>query len=182
MIKLEDSVLVIIDVQERFVNIVHDHETLLKTLEKMIKIAEIFHLPIIYTEQVPEKLGPTAPSLNNLLFPMIKPIAKQTFSAWGCEEFVKALQATGKRQVILMGIETHVCMYQTAHHLREHGFEVFVPADTTSSRTILNKEVTLARMRHEGIHVTVCESVICELLRGAQHPSFRDVMAHFKKL
>ncbi len=181
MLNVEDSVLVVIDVQQRFVDIVHEHQALLKNLEKMIKVAEIFKLPMIYTEQVPEKLGPTAPSINDLLFPLVKPIAKQTFSAWGCEEFVYILKSLNRRQVILVGIETHVCIYQTAHDLKQHGFEVFVAADDTSSRTLLNKEVTLARMRQEGIIVTVGESIICELLKGAGHSKFRDVMAHFKK-
>jgi nicotinamidase-related amidase len=181
MINLKDSVLVVIDVQQRFVNIVDQHEALCKTIEKMIKIAEIFKLPMIYTEQVPEKLGGTVASIHNLLFPMVKPIAKKTFSAWGCEEFIQALKATNCKQVILVGIETHVCMYQTAHDLKKHGFEVFVLADATSSRATINKEMTLVRLRQEGIVVTVCESVICELLKGADNPYFRDVMAHFKK-
>ena len=181
MLNLEDSVLVVIDVQERFVNIVHDHEALCRTIEKMIKISEIFKLPMLYTEQVPAKLGPTTASINDLLFPIVKPIAKKTFSAWGCEKFVQGLRATNRRQVILVGIETHVCMYQTAHDLKKHGFEVFVPADATSSRAIINKDMTLARLRQEGVVVTVCESVICELLKGADNPHFRDVMAYFKK-
>lgn len=181
MINLENTVLVVIDVQQRFVNIVHEHEALCKTIEKMIKISELFKLPMIYTEQVPEKLGPTVTSIQELLFPAVKPIAKKTFSAWGCEEFISALKATNRRQVILVGIETHVCIYQTAHDLNKHGFEVFVPADATSSRATINKEMTLARLRQEGVIVTVCESVICELLKGADNPHFRDVMAHFKK-
>ena len=180
MLNNEDAILVVIDVQERFLKIIHEHEQLVPKLEKTIKVAEIFELPVLWTEQAPDKLGPTVSSIHHLLFPIFKPIAKHSFSAWGCAEFVSALQALNRKQIILVGIETQVCIYQTASDLHKHGFEVHVVADVTSSRTLQNKEIALARLRQEGVTITVIESVICELLKTAHHPKFRDVMAYVK--
>lgn len=181
MLDIEDSVLIVVDVQSKLSNLMHDHEFLYHNIERFIKVFQILQLPIIWTEQAPDKIGPTVPSIHDLLFPIIKPIAKRSFSAWGCEEFVNQLLLTKRRQAVVVGIETHVCIYQTARDLQQHGFEVFVAADAVSSRHQINRDVALSRMRHENITLTTGEAVICELIRTADHPKFRDVMAHLKR-
>jgi nicotinamidase-related amidase len=180
MLNLNESVLVVVDVQTRLAHIMHDHERLYHTIERIIKVSQILEVPILWTEQAPDKIGPTIPSIQQLLSVSIRPIAKRSFSAWQCEEFVTQLQRLNRRQIILVGIETHVCIYQTASDLKQHGFDVFVAADAVSSRSSLNSDMTLRRMRHEDITVTIAESVICELIKTADHPKFKDVMTYIK--
>ncbi|MBF0489590.1 MAG: hydrolase [Candidatus Omnitrophica bacterium] len=181
MLNINETALVVIDVQTKLAHLMHDHDVLYHNIERVIKVSQVLNLPILWTEQAPEKIGPTVEAIHDTLFPLIKPIAKRSFSCWGCEEFKTQLSLTKCRQVILVGIETHVCVYQTAADLKAHGFEVFVAADAVSSRSSLNSEVTLTRMRQEGMTVTVGEALICELIRGADHPKFRDVMGYIKK-
>jgi len=180
MLNIDDSVLVVIDVQGRLATLMHDHQSLFHNIERFIKAFRVLQLPILWTEQAPDKIGPTVPAIHDLLFPLSKPIEKRSFSAWGCEEFVSHLRATKRRQVVIVGIEAHVCVYQTASDLQTHGFEVFIVADGISSRSPLNTQITLDRMRHEDMTVMVGESVVCELIRTSNHPKFKDVMVHIK--
>jgi len=181
MLKLSDSVLVVVDVQTRLATMMHGHDVLYHNIERLIKASQALKVPILWTEQAPDKIGPTVPIIHDSLYPLIKPIAKRSFSCWGCDEFVRQLALTNRRQVILAGIETHVCIYQTASELKQHGYDVHIAADAVSSRSLTNTDLTLARMRHEGMTVTMGESVICELLRTADHPQFKDVMIHLKR-
>ena len=180
VINIEDSVLVVVDVQGKLAGLVHDHDVLYHNIERLIKITKILKIPIIWTEQAPEKIGPTVDSIHDLLFPMIKPIPKKSFSCWNSEEFVKHLASTHHREIILTGIETHVCIYQTARDLHAHGYQVQVVADAVSSRNPVDRDIAIARMRQENMTVTVGESVICELLKSADHPQFKDVMTYIK--
>jgi nicotinamidase-related amidase len=178
MLNIEDSIFLVVDVQSRFSGMMHEEKALYHSIERLLKAVKILDVPILHTEQAPDKLGPTVTSLAELL--PGKAIAKRSFSCWGASEFVEALQKAKRRQVIVTGIETHVCIYQTARDLHKHGYEVFVVADATSARTLSNKEITLSRLRHEAITVMCAESVICELLQTAEHPKFREVMAYIK--
>ena len=180
MLNIEDSVLVVIDVQTKLANLVQDHDVLYHNIERLIKASQVLQVPILWTEQAPDKIGPTVPLIHEALFPLVKPIAKRSFSCWGEKEFVNQLRLLNRRQIVLVGIEAHVCVYQTAHDLKQHGFEVFVAADATSARGQINRDVTLNRMRQENIIVTVSESVICEFLRTATHPRFKNAMAYIK--
>ena len=181
MLEIENTFLAVIDIQGKLAGLVHDHEKVVTNIQYFIRACESFPLPILWSEQAPNKIGETVDSVKALLYPMIKPIHKRSFSCYGSSEYVEHLKQVNRRQILVTGIETHVCVYQTAHDLQQHGFEVFVVADATSARTQLNKEVTLARLRQENITVTCAESVICELLRTAEHPKFRDVMTFIKK-
>lgn len=180
MLNRDDSILVVVDVQARFSGMMVEEASLYHSMERLIKAVKVLQLPILWTEQAPDKLGPTVKSIQDLLTPLT-PIPKRSFSCWGSKDFVEALAKTSRKQVILVGIETHVCIYQTASDLHRHGYEVFIAADATSARSQLNKDVTLERLRQEKIIVTCSESVICELLRTADHPQFRDVMAYIKQ-
>ncbi|MEI7999603.1 MAG: hydrolase [Candidatus Omnitrophota bacterium] len=181
MIEIENSVLLVIDVQSKLANLMHDHDVLYHNIERFIKAFQVLQVPILWTEQAPDKIGPTVPQIHDLLFPIVKPIAKRSFSCWGSEEFVNQLRLTNRRQVVIVGIEAHVCVYQTARDLVSHGFEVFAIADGISSRSQLNCDRTLARMRQENIVVTVGEAIICDLIKTADHPKFKDVMSYIKR-
>jgi isochorismate hydrolase len=180
MLDQENAVLLVVDIQGKLAHLMHEHELVYRNISRLIKTCEILHIPILWTEQAPDKIGTTIPLIQDLLFPMVKPIAKRSFSCWGSAEFVQSLQQTKRRQVILTGIETHVCIYQTAADLQTHGFEVHLAADATSARSHASKEITLARIRHQNVTVTCAESSICELLKTADHPKFKEVMSYIK--
>jgi nicotinamidase-related amidase len=105
----------------------------------------------------------------------VGPIDKATFSCCGQERFSAELNALGKEQILLCGIETHVCIYQTAMDLMEGGLDVTVLADAVSSRTAQNRQVALTRLAAEGAHISSTEMALFELLKTAKHPQFKDI-------
>ncbi len=181
MLDIENSVLAVIDVQGKLADMVHEHDNVLVSIEHLIKIAAVFHLPVLWSEQAPDKIGPTAEPIKNLLFPIHKPIVKRSFSCYGCPDYVEHLKQINRRQILITGIETHVCVYQTARDLHRHGYEVHVVADAVSSRAQVDRNLAIARLRQEGITITSAEMAMCELLRTADHPQFKQVMALMKR-
>ncbi len=119
-------------------------------------------------------LGPTVPEIAELLSDT-EPINKASFSCCGDERFISKLNSLDRRQVLLCGIETHVCIYQTAVDLRSKGYEVSVAADAVSSRTLENKQIGLERLRAEGVNVSSTEMALFELLKTAEHPQFKQI-------
>ena len=178
---INNTVLVVIDVQGKLASLMFEHEHLFANMERLIKGGQILEIPILWTEQAPHKIGGTIEPIKHLLFPLIKPIAKTDFSCYACPEFKQALNNTGCSKVLIIGIETHVCVYQTVRDLHCHGYEVQVAVDAVSSRTQANKDVALGRMRTDGITLTSAEMVLCEWLKGADHPKFREIMANIKR-
>jgi len=174
MLRREGTALVLVDVQGRLADAMCDRPALMAGLEKWLRGFAALRLPVIWCEQVPEKLGPTVPELAALL-PGQQPIAKNAFSCAGELKFLAALAATGRRQVILCGIETHVCVYQTAMDLLAAGYEVSVATDAVSSRTRENRNLGLEAMRTAGIGWTGAEMALFELLRVAEGDDFRAV-------
>ncbi len=166
--------LVVIDVQGKLAQIMHDKDVLFKNISILIKGAKALDIPITWCQQVPNALGPTVPEIAELLTGL-EPIDKSAFSCCGCEAFNEAVNSLGRGQVILCGIETHVCVYQTAMDLQRKGYQVAVIADAVSSRTFENKHIALARMGNMGITVLSTEMVLFELLRTAEHEKFREI-------
>ena len=175
-----DTILVVVDVQGKLATLMFEHERLFANIERLIKIVRILDIPILWTEQAPEKIGATVEPISKLLFPVVKPIAKRSFSCYACGEFRRYIDGLRRQQVLLAGIEAHVCVYQTARDLRHHGYEVCLAADAVSSRTQSNKDIAVERMGREGMVITSVEMAICELLENADHPRFREVMAYIK--
>ncbi len=174
MLRPEDSVLVVIDVQGKLAQLMHERDLLFANLQRMARGAGVLSIPIIWNEQVPEKLGRTIPELAEALAGL-EPLAKNAFSCCGNPEFVARLEVTGRRQVILMGIETHVCVHQTARDLLQQGYAVEVVADAVSSRTESNKRIGLERMRSLGAGITSTETILFELLGTAEGERFRAI-------
>ncbi|MGI9275194.1 MAG: hydrolase [Endozoicomonas sp.] len=179
MLIKENSVLVVVDVQGRLATLMHEAETLSKHLVAMVKGARELSLPILWVEQIPEKLGPTVPELTKEL-EGLQPISKKTFSCYRNQEFVDALQATGRHQVLVVGIEAHICVYQTARHLHEAGFEVELVVDAVSSRTLENKNIALEKLSSCGVSLTSVEMALFELMETAEAPEFRTVAGFIK--
>jgi len=175
MLKVEDTILAVIDVQEKLTRVMHEKEKLIENLQKLVKGAQILGLPIILTEQNPKGLGLTVPEVVSLI-PDIKPISKFSFSCCDVELFLKELKASKRKQVLLTGIETHVCVYQTALDLLSAGYEVQVVADCVSSRTLENKQIALQRMINEGARITSTEMALFELLRVAEGEKFKELL------
>ena len=179
MLNTENAVLVIVDVQGKLAQMMHDRETLFANLQRMVRGAQLLDLPIVWVEQIPEKLGATIREISDLL-PDYQPIRKACFSCVGEPAFVGALQASGRRQVLLVGIEAHVCVYQTAIDLLERGYEVEVISDAVGSRIASNRGVGVDRMARAGARISSTEMALFELLGTAEHPRFREVQAVFK--
>ncbi|MFN8457006.1 MAG: hydrolase [Anaerolineae bacterium] len=175
MLNLNNTALVVIDVQGKLAQVMHGKEALFENLQKLIKGVQVLELPIIWNEQLPEKLGPTTPEVAELLAHSTQPIPKSSFSCCGNPPFMAALQATGRKQILLTGIESHVCVYQTCLDLLNQGYEVQVVTDAVSSRTAENRQLGLERMQAAGATPTSTEMALFELLRVAEGLKFKEI-------
>jgi nicotinamidase-related amidase len=174
MLKKENTVLIFIDVQGRLAEIVDGAETLFKSLRRLLEGMKILEIPVIVTEQTPDNLGKTRAEFRPLLANL--PVAKSTFSCCGERVFLEVLEKTNRRQVVLCGIETHICVYQTAMDLLAAGYEVHVVSDGVSSRDPANKTLALRRMENEGAKITSTEMLLFELLGDAKAPQFKSIL------
>lgn len=179
MLSIDRTVLVIVDVQGKLAQLMHEKESLFANLRRVIRGAQILGVPILWCEQNPAGLGPTVPEVANLLAGQ-QPIAKLNFSCGGSDQFRQALQATGRTQVLLAGIEAHVCVYLTAADLVAAGCEVQVIADAVSSRSPANKQIGLARIQALPAGITCTETALFELLRVAEGPKFKEIIQLLK--
>jgi nicotinamidase-related amidase len=174
MLSRTNAVLIIIDIQGNLAQAMHDKENIFANNVKMIQGFKAFSLPIIVTEQIPQKLGQTIPQIAAQL-EGINPIAKETFSCWDDRNFIKQLKALNRRHIVLAGIECHVCVYQTALDLIANGYTVHLVADAVSSRTPENSQVGIDAIKSAGAHITSTEMVLFELLRTAADPKFKEI-------
>ena len=175
MITTEDTALVIIDVQEKLIPAMHDKEALLDGLKKMVKGARVLGLPIVFTEQNPAGLGPTVPEIAELL-PDYKPVSKFSFSSCGTQQFVDELKALNRRSILIVGMEAHVCVYQTAADLVDLNYDVQVVADAVDSRTPENKQIGLEKSKAAGAEITSTEIALFELLKIAKGDTFKEII------
>ncbi|MEM2888093.1 MAG: hydrolase [Candidatus Bathyarchaeia archaeon] len=175
----DEPILIIIDVQEKLFTHIAEKETVLENLEKIIKFMYIIKIPIIITEQYPKGLGPTVPEVKNLISDF-KPIEKLEFSCFGSQEFRKALEKTGKKTLILAGIEAHICVTQTAIEGLENGYKIYVVEDATSSRNLQDKTTGINRMRQNGAIIISTEMLIYELLKKAGTLEFKETLKLIK--
>jgi len=175
MLTIDNTALVVIDVQGKLAQLMVQKETLFANLKRMIQGAQTLEIPILWTEQVPEKLGDTTPEIKALLVQTAQPISKVSFSCCGNAPFMAQLAALQRGQILLTGMETHICVYQTALDLRRRGYEVQVVADAVSSRAAENKQIGLERMKEAGARLTSTEMALFELLRAAEGPKFKEI-------
>lgn len=175
----EDSVLVVVDLQPTFLTPIYEAERVLARSKFLCQAARLLGVPILATEQYPERMGGTEPSLLEHLDSIF---GKKAFSCLGSEEFNAALAAVERSQVVLCGIETHICINQTAHDLLTEEFEVFLATDAISARTAEMHKTGVRRMRDEGVVASHSESIVYEWMESADHPAFRDVLKLVKGL
>lgn len=175
MLKIENTTLLIVDIQGNLAHMMHEKQVLFKNVQALIKGVQVLGIPILWVEQNPRGLGKTIPEIADLLSDS-EPISKMSFGSCGSDHFMQALNALNRKQVIVAGIETHVCVYQTAAELVEFGYEVEVVADAVSSRHIENKKIGLKKMRDAGVGVTSVETALFELLKVAEGERFRKIL------
>jgi nicotinamidase-related amidase len=179
-VKLDRSraALVVVDVQEAFRPAVLDFEQVARNVAILVRGARILELPTLVTEQYPKGLGRTVPEVAEHLD--VEPIEKVAFSAVDANGFAGALHEAGRDQVLLCGIETHVCVNQTAEDLIADGVEVHVAQDAVTSRTAENRALGLHKMERSGAVATSVETALFELLGRAGTPEFKEVQALIK--
>ncbi|MDX1302077.1 hydrolase [Photobacterium sp.] len=179
MLDTTNTALLIIDVQGKLAQIMDEKEALFGNLETMVKGANILGLPTLWVEQLPDKLGTTISQITDNI-ELQKPVVKSTFSAYRNPEFAAALKATDCKNVLVTGIEAHICVYQTAIDLHDAGYHVEVISDAVSSRTPQNKQLALDKMQHAGINLTCTEMALFELQSIAEGERFKQMLKIIK--
>lgn len=169
------TLLAVIDIQGKLAQVMYNTGEFIDQTSRLIRGVQALEMPILWMEQLPEKLGPTVPELKEILDKTARPLEKTPFSAWGCPDFRQALTESRRERVLLCGIETHICVYQTARDLLSRGYQVTLVADAVSSRTEENKKTGIEAVRDLGGHISSVESVLFELLATPEHPAFRTI-------
>lgn len=172
LMRKEDTLLVLVDVQERLLPVIHGKEDVLANVVRLAEFAKIIHLPVVITEQ--QKLGDTMPELKSVADDA-KVFGKITFDCFAEEAFRAYVGLSGRRTLILAGIESHICVAQTALSAADQ-YRVYVVADAVSSRSPHNKDIALTRLQQEGVKITSTEMAIYELLREAGTPEFKSTL------
>jgi len=175
MLHAENAVLLIVDVQGKLAQLMYRKEELFANLQRCVCGARVLGLPIILVEQNPDGLGPTIPEVAGLL-EGVRPISKFSFSCCGNDGFMDAVKSTNRTQILITGIEAHVCIYQTARDLLAQGYGVQVIADAVSSRTAENKQIGLDRIKSRGGVVTSVEMALFEMLKEAKGDKFKEIL------
>lgn len=178
----DHSALVVVDVQERFRAAIDGFDDMLVNVERLVRTFRILNLPILVTEQYPRGLGHTVPELLAAIGDLGDGTIpeKTAFSSMGCAGVPERLQQSGAETVVVCGIETHVCVNQTVHDLLAAGYAVHLPVDAVSSRRPSDRRAAIERLVCAGAVRSTAEMAAFELLRDAQHPSFKDVQALYK--
>ena len=176
----EDSFLLVIDIQEKFMPVVHNADELIHNTGIMIQAAYELNIPIVVSEQFPRGLGSTAEHLKNLLRPETRIFEKTAFSCMGDLRLTNYIKSLKRHQVIVTGLEAHVCVNQTVHHLLESGYEPHIIRDAITSRNPNNKSTTIRKMVRSGAVLSCTEMALFEMMRGSTHPAFRSVQKLIK--
>ena len=176
----DDSVVLVVDIQEKFLAPIFESERVLRRAEFLLKVAKLVGVPVFATEQNRDRMGATHESLTPYLEPESTQ-GKMQFSCFGCEGLEVWLAQQHRRQVVLVGSETHICVNQTAHNLIDLGYVPILADDAISARTQVMHRNGVERMRAYGATVAHTESIAYEWLGGADHPQFREMLQIVKQ-
>lgn len=180
MLKIEDSILVVIDEQEKLINASDSSENIVINTAKLAKACEILSIPVIVTEQYPQGLGETADVIKNNLPEGAAFVEKTSFSAVNEADFAKKVSSLRRRQVLLCGIETHICVLQTALGFMEKGFDVYILRDCCSSRHRNEHETGIELLRQYGAGIICTEIALFDWIKTSKHPNFKEIQALIK--
>lgn len=175
--RAESAQLVVVDIQTRLAPAMPEKvlARVLRNTRLLLRVSELLGHPCVVTEQYPQGLGSTLPEVEECVPSGAQRLQKTSFSCAGGPGFLEALRSQAREQVVLTGMEAHVCVLQTAADLAEAGWQVFVVEDAVCSRRLENYQNALERLRALGIQITSAESVVFEWLREARHPHFKTV-------
>jgi nicotinamidase-related amidase len=174
------TALVVIDMQEAFRNSIPQFEQIAVRISTAVRGFQILDIPIFVTEQYPKGLGPTVEEISLSLPEGTTPFEKNTFSSCGASAFRNALDECEAGQIVICGIETHVCVNQTAHDLLDMGFAVHILTDCVGSRFEVDKEAGLSKMYGSGVDPCSVEMALFELMRNSTHEKFKEIQALIK--
>ena len=170
----DDSLLLVVDVQGKLARMMDQSESVIGQLAILIEGCRLLGIPVVWAEQLPDKLGPTVPELITKL-EGLQPFAKSSFGCCGDAALYQSIQSSGRQQILLCGIETHVCVWQTAAVLLRDKYHVHLICDAVSSRSAKNREVGIQRIASAGAVMSCTEMALFDLMKDAKHPKFREV-------
>lgn len=171
----ESAALLVIDIQERLSAVMHSEnmQAVTKNALALIEGAKALDMPLWLTEQYPQGIGPTLPAVLESLPVGVERFAKKDFSCAAVQGVRDGVSQSGRKQLIVCGMEAHICVFQTVRDFIGFGYEVYVPQDAVISRTVENREVGLRLMERAGAVISSTESVLFDLLRRAEGPEFK---------
>ncbi len=182
LLTAEKSHLLVIDLQERLLPVVQEHENVIANAATLMKAADRLGVPVTVSEQYPEGIGPTVAELDGLAGKS-KTFSKRAFAS-SADKAIRAhaakLKRAGHDQLVICGTEAHICVLQTALGFCEAGWRVAVVVDAISSRKAVSKEAAVARLAMAGIHLVTTEMVVFEWVADSRSPAFRDLLALVK--
>jgi nicotinamidase-related amidase len=180
-LEAERCALIVVDIQEKLLPPIFQKDQLLKNSQLLIRLAGILKIPALVTTQYAKGLGNTTPEIASLL-PGTQPIDKQMFSCFGSDAFCAMLKRLpgNRNTVLLCGMESHICVMQTALGALREGYIVHVASDAVSSRTEWNWKIGLDRMRAAGAVISSTEMILYELLRSSGSPAFKELLPYLK--
>lgn len=180
MLDRNDTVLVVVDVQERMMPVISHGEEIITNVVKLVRGFRELDIPMLVTEQYTKGLGATVAPVSEAMGEWYRPIEKITFSACADMHFMQQLETAARQNVILCGVETHVCVYQTAMDLLNLGYTVEIVADAVGSRSDRNYEIALRKMTQHGIDLTSIEMILFEMMVRADIGEFKGVQGLVK--
>ena len=179
LLKKSNTGFLIVDVQEKLMEVMEQKERVIENINRILLLSKLFELPVILTEQYPKWLGLTLPEIKESL-PAYEPISKLHFNCCDVAAFNEKLDSEDLKNIILAGVETHICIFQTCVSLLEKGYQVHIPQDAVGSRTDENWRVGLELSREAGAIITSVESVIYQILRKAGTKEFKKMLKVIK--
>ena len=175
----DTSCLVVIDVQEPFLRVIFERDRIIENTRKLIAAAKVCSVPIVTTLQYPEKMGGLVQEISKML-PDDESISKTTFSCVGVPTFDARLRDLARKQIIICGVESHICVAQTVLDLLHQGYQSHVCADAVSSRTAETRCIGLGKMKQAGAIISSTEGAIFELIRDADSKEFKELLPVLK--
>lgn len=177
ILRAEDSLLVVVDVQERLLPAIHESARVVRNVDTLLKAAGLLGVPVILTEQYPKGLGRTVESVRAALPDGTSTVEKITFACTGEPAFNALVEGSVRKQIVVCGTEAHVCVLQTVLGLRQAGQAVYLAADAVSSRTADNHAAAVARMSAAGVPIVTTEMILFEWMERAGTPLFKAISA-----
>jgi nicotinamidase-related amidase len=180
LLNANTTALVVVDIQEAFRDVIPDFAEIARRASIAVRGCQILDVAVVVTEQYPKGLGNTATEIMTVLPEDFEVFEKTAFSACGAEPFIAKLEDMGVKQVVLCGLETHVCVNQTAHDLLDRGLQVHVLSDCVTSRFEYNRLAGMAKMLRSGAIESSIEMALFELMGDAKHPRFKEIQKLIK--